>query len=210
MSSSLEQQELFDYRERLVGRRDDADPVIRLEIYGILIMAFSVCLTLALLTFSPADVTSLGGTRYQPAQNLIGPIGAHLADLVLATFGLVSFLLAPLLGLLGLTYLFGRRWRIQRADILGWMGMMIASAVVIHVALSPSQFLGHVPGGFIGSYVGEVGRALLSTIGTLILALAVFVVSIVAVTRRSIFELAVLAFRRLKSLHKNIRDASLI
>ena len=144
MSSSLEQQELFDYRERLVGRRDDADPVIRLEIYGILIMAFSVCLTLALITFSPADVTSLGGTRYQPAQNLIGPIGAHLADLVLATFGLVSFLLAPLLGLLGLTYLFGRRWRIQRADLLGWMGMMIASAVVIHVALSPAQFLGHV------------------------------------------------------------------
>jgi hypothetical protein len=66
MSSSLEQQELFDYRQRLVGRRDDADPVIRLEIYGILIMAFSACLTLALLTFNPADEVSACSQRHRP------------------------------------------------------------------------------------------------------------------------------------------------
>ena len=42
---------LFDYRQRVVGRRADDDPVIRLEIYGLVILAFAVSLCLALLAF---------------------------------------------------------------------------------------------------------------------------------------------------------------
>ncbi|MCB9728848.1 MAG: DNA translocase FtsK 4TM domain-containing protein [Deltaproteobacteria bacterium] len=178
-----------------MGRRADGDPIIRLEMYGIIVLAFSATLLLALLTFDPADVGAIGGTRAQPAENIIGPIGAHVADIFLSALGIGAFAFALLFGWLGLSYLIGRRFHITRTDVLGWVGLLVGAAVLMHVGFAPAHLLGHTPGGLTGEYVGEVARALLSTTGTLILALTVVVVSLIAVTRRSVFELATLAAR---------------
>jgi S-DNA-T family DNA segregation ATPase FtsK/SpoIIIE len=192
VSANLTQTERFRARDRVVGRRADGDPIIRLEMYGIIVLAFSATLLLALLTFDPADVTAIGGTRAQPAENIIGPIGAHVADLFLSALGIGAFAFAVLFGWLGLSYLVGRRFHITRTDVVGWFGLLLGAAVVMHVGFAPAQLLGHTPGGLAGEYIGEVARALLSTTGTLILALTVVVVSLIAVTRRSVFELGAL------------------
>ena len=180
---------------RVVGRRPDGDPVIRLEIYGIVVLAFAIALALALLTFDPIDVGPTGGTRYQPAENAIGPIGAHVADLFLGAMGLGAFALTACFAWLGAGYLFGRRWRIAKADVGGWLGLLLAASVMLHVLFAPGRFLGHLPGGLMGEYVGEISRALLSTTGTVLIAVTLSVTSIVALTRRSIFELCVLLWR---------------
>ncbi|MEZ4266082.1 MAG: DNA translocase FtsK 4TM domain-containing protein [Myxococcota bacterium] len=193
MSANLSPAERFRARDRIVGRRADGDPVIRLEMYGIIVLAFSATLLLALFTFDPADVGAIGGTRAQPAENIIGPIGAHVADLFLSALGIGAFAFAVLFGWLGLSYLIGRRFHITRTDVIGWFGLLLGAAVLLHVSFAPAHLLGHTAGGLAGEYIGEVGRALLSTTGTLILALTVVVVSIIAVTRRSIFELATLS-----------------
>ncbi|MGM0576609.1 MAG: DNA translocase FtsK 4TM domain-containing protein [Myxococcota bacterium] len=195
MATKTPEESGFRLQDRIVGRRPDGDPVIRLEIYGILILAFAIILLLALVTFDPLDVTSTGGTRGEPAGNAIGPIGAHVADLFLSALGLGAFVLAAIFGWLGLSYIVGRRWHITRADVLGWLGLLLGGAVTLHVMLAPLHFLGHTPGGLLGEYVGEVSRALLSTTGTLILSLVTVVVSVIAVTRRSVFELAALLAR---------------
>jgi DNA segregation ATPase FtsK/SpoIIIE, S-DNA-T family len=194
MSSSTGPDQLFDYRQRIVGRRADDDPVIRLEIYGLLILAFAVSLLLALVTFNPVDVTAIGGTRYQPAHNLIGPIGAHVADLFLSFLGLGAFVVTPLLGFLGFSYLVGRRWQLAGRDVYGGLGVLVAATVLMHVGFAPLRFLGHLPGGMTGEYIGEISCALISTTGTLILALTGFMISLVSLTRRSVFELGVLAY----------------
>ncbi len=182
----------FSPAERVVGRRDDGDPVIRLEIYGIVILAFAVALLLALFTFDPVDVTPTGGTRTRPAVNAIGPIGAHVADLFLGVVGLGAFAVAGTFALLGLTYLIGRRSSLTRLDVLGWVGVLVSACILAHVALAPARFFGHLPGGAMGAYAGEVTRAFLSTPGTLLAAVTLLVVSIIAITRRSIFELGLL------------------
>jgi S-DNA-T family DNA segregation ATPase FtsK/SpoIIIE len=193
VSVNLSPAERFRARDRIVGRRADGDPVIRLEMYGIIVLAFSATLLLALFTFDPADVGAIGGTRAQPAENIIGPIGAHVADLFLSALGVGAFAFAVLFGWLGLSYLVGRRFHVTRTDVIGWFGLLLGAAVLLHVSFAPAHLLGHTPGGLAGEYIGEVGRALLSTTGTLILALTIVVVSIIAVTRRSIFELATLS-----------------
>ena len=185
----------FRVRDRLIGRRADDDPVIRLEIYGIVILSFSLVLMLALLSFDPADVSPTGGTRFQPAENVIGPIGAHIADVFLTLLGLGAFAVASVFALLGMSYLVGRHWSIRRAEVLGWMGLVVGGAVILHVGMAPDKMFGHAPGGMVGEYIGEVACAFLSTTGTLIVALTAAVVSLITVTRRSVFELATVVAR---------------
>ena len=165
------------------------DPVIRLEIYGIVIVAFAILLLLSLLSFDPADVTSTGGTRYQPAQNAIGPIGAHVADLFLASMGVGAFIFTGIFGFLGLSYVVGRHFSIQRGDVLGWLGLIVGGSVILHVGMEPGTLLGHSPGGLTGEYVGEISRALFSTTGTMILAVTGTLISVIAITRQSVFDL---------------------
>ncbi|MEC9071236.1 MAG: DNA translocase FtsK 4TM domain-containing protein [Myxococcota bacterium] len=193
MATHSEQTGDFRVADRLIGRRPDGDPVIRLEIYGVMVLAFTLILGLALISFDPADVTAIGGTRAQPAHNVIGPVGAHIADVFLAVLGLGSFLMTAVFGYLGISYILGRHWTVARAEVVGWIGLMVSSAVILHVSLGGSDVLGHDAGGLIGEYVGEICCALLSTTGTLILAITTVVVSIITLSRRSIFELGVLA-----------------
>jgi len=185
----------FDFRERIQGRRPDDDPVIRLEIYGILVLAFAIALLLGILTFDPADLLSTGVPRARPVANLIGPVGAQVANSFLSLLGLGSFAVVATFGALGLSYIVGRRSSLTGMDVLGWLGLLLSGTVLLHIALPHTHFYGHVPGGLLGEYAGEILRAFLSTAGTLILSFALFIVSLITLTRRSIFELAVLVAR---------------
>jgi S-DNA-T family DNA segregation ATPase FtsK/SpoIIIE len=176
--------------ERIGGRRGDGDPVIRLEIYGILLVAFALAGLAALVTFDPADVMGTGAPRTRGVHNAIGPVGAHLANLCLRGTGLVSFGLVGILGALGLSYVIGRRSPLTLWDVLGWLGVLLGGTVMLHVGLLPVRPFGHMPGGLLGEYAGEVTRAFFSTPGTVLAATTLLVVSLMAITRRSIFEIA--------------------
>ena len=189
MATQYEDDRRFDARDRLVGRREDDDPVIRLEIYGILIIAFAVALLLALITFDPADLQPNGSTRPRAVVNAIGPVGANVGNIFLGIFGLGAFALAGTFLILGLSYVIGRRSDLRKLDILGWFGVLLGGAVLLHVSMAPARMLGHLPGGGLGEYVGEILRAFLSTPGTILLAVTVLAISAIALTRRSLFEL---------------------
>ena len=166
----------------------ERDPIIRLEIYGILVLSFAVALTLALLSFDATDVG--GGPRAGRTGNLLGPVGAHIADMFLATIGVGSFGVAIVFGWLGFSYLVGRRGRMQRLDVLGALCGLVSLTVLAHVIATPMRLLEHAPGGKLGSLLGEVSSSLLSGPGTFLVFCAVGIVSLVLLTRMSIFDLA--------------------
>ncbi len=195
MASKTDSSDVFSAKDRVVGRRPDEDPVIRLEIYGILVLAFAVALVLALITFDGVDVDPAAKGRAGGVQNLVGPLGAHVANLFLSFLGGGAFVLAFAFGYFGLTYLIGRRARVTKLDLLGWMGVLLSGAVLCHVIFAPGELLDHPPGGETGAWIGEVSASLLSVGGTIILFTALFVVSLVALTRRSVFELWHIATR---------------
>src|SRR3989449_1788472 len=66
------------------------------ELLGFAILASGIFSGLALITYDPTDSIKLFATD-EPYQNMIGPAGAVLADFLLSTFGLVSFLIASIL-----------------------------------------------------------------------------------------------------------------
>lgn len=191
-------------REPEVDRRE-RDPIIRLEIYGILVLSFAVALTLALLSFDASDVG--GGPRVGKTANLLGPIGAHIADMFLAAIGIGSFGVALVFGWLGTSYLIGRRGRMQRLDVLGAVCGLVSLTVLAHVIATPMRLLEHPPGGALGSLIGEVSSSLLSGPGTFLVFTAVGVVALVLLTRRSIFELAATVGRASKTTGQVIARA---
>jgi len=166
----------------------ERDPIIRLEIYGILVLSFAVALTLALVSFDATDVA--GGPRAGRTANLLGPVGAHIADMFLAIIGVGSFGVALVFGWLGFSYLVGRRGRMQRLDVLGALCGLISLTVLAHVIATPMRLLEHAPGGKLGSLIGEVSSSLLSGPGTFLVFCAAGIVSLVLLTRMSIFDLA--------------------
>lgn len=187
------------------GRRKTDPPpeqqVVRLEIYGILILAFAAALFMALITFDVADIAH-GGTRNSTVANAIGPIGAHVANLFLGGVGVAAFALCGTLGFLGLSYIIGRRSHLTKTDVAGWIGVLVGTIILVHVMFEPARLLGHLPGGIAGAYAGEVLRALLSTPGTYLAAITILVISAIALTRRSLVELSGLLWRGSKASYR--------
>src|SRR3984885_11223128 len=97
------------------------------EATGFLFLAAGILFLLSMASFHPRDPswdTAAGAVR---TNNLIGPIGAHVADVFLQTFGLAAFLF-PLL-------IFGLGWKWIRSEALDaplikllGSAMMVASA----------------------------------------------------------------------------------
>jgi DNA segregation ATPase FtsK/SpoIIIE-like protein len=167
-----------------------SDPIIRLEIYGILVLAFAVALLLALLSFDIDDVNGGINARLGRYTNLLGPIGAHISDMFLAALGIGSLAVAGTFGWLGYSYLVGRRGRMQKLDVFGAVAGVVSLTVLAHVIASPMRFLEHAPGGLLGAWIGEISSSLLSSAGTFLTFGALGIVSIVLMTRKSVFELA--------------------
>ena len=136
---------------------DQEETALRNEMLGIAISAVCLALMLALISYSPTDVGESGtaaqtGTTY----NLIGPVGASIANILLSIFGLASFLIPITLSLPGICLLTGKPMKIRTADAIGYPIMVICCAIVSHLWLSARAVLGHVPGGFIGGHAAEI------------------------------------------------------
>ena len=88
------------------------------ELVGLLVLACSVLLFLALVSYHPTD-PSFDTVGPGPVRNWIGPFGAHLSDLLLQMEGVSAFLLPLLVGALGWTWLRSRPTSSPGAKVIG-------------------------------------------------------------------------------------------
>lgn len=142
------------------------------ELLGVLFALVALALTVALMTYDPAD-PSLNTATYRATHNLVGPAGAITADLLLQGFGLAAGL--PVLCLLAWA------WRLatQRGlgtfplRLIGFLaGLPLVAAAAALLPL-PGQFPVQAgPGGAIGAPVAAAMvdglAAALGPFGTLI------------------------------------------
>lgn len=175
---------------KAIARDDDsdADSVIRLEIYGVIVLAFSVALFMSLVTFDPRDMASQLSVRPERVGNAIGPIGAHIGHLFLGLMGLGSFVVCGIFSFLGASYIIGRRSAITMTDVMGWFGVLLGSVMLLHLWMAPTEILGHPAGGVGGEYITEIFKAFLSGPGTFLAASTLVLISLIALTRRSLVE----------------------
>ncbi len=156
---------------------------LRREAGGLFLILAALCMLLSLVSFDPADVGATGA----PA-NLIGPVGVFTGDALLFVFGIGSFFLNALIWYLGTCMLVGRQVAWKPLEIGGQLVFVMAGATLCHLGID-AQVFGHLAGGLVGEFLGEVGRSLVGQVGTTILACGFLLLSMMMVTRMSLGRL---------------------
>src|SRR5437867_417690 len=133
------------------------------ELLGFVVLAVGIFCGLALLTYDPGDLTQVAATG-ETYQNMGGPGGARLADLLLGTLGIGSLLIAPMLCLCGALMALGFiRWP-KAKRFVGFALIIVVFAGLTHVE-QPDPDATHLPHG-VGGVIGTLlGNALLKSIG---------------------------------------------
>ena len=168
---------------------------IQREVFGLLLIVLSLILLLSHVSYDPGDVAPTAGTA---TANWIGPVGASLAHVVLSALGLVAFPVILTFGLVGVRMVRSNSVALSSTAVVAYVAGAVALATLVHLVIGEARPLGHPGGGTIGLYVGEVSRALISTIGTVIVFLAVLVGAVALLSRRPPRELAAAALDALQ------------
>ncbi len=160
--------------------------LVRTEAYGALLALFAVVLFLAMITFDPEDVSLAIGSGHA-THNLLGPVGAHMAQLFLWTMGLGAFALDGLLGFLGVRAVLRRPVRLRLGAVV-WTLVGLGSLLTFVHVLSPGDLrvLGARPAGVAGLLLGEVAVALFSRTGAAIVSGALLVIAAATLSGRSL------------------------
>ncbi|ACY19167.1 FtsK/SpoIIIE family DNA translocase [Haliangium ochraceum] len=129
------------------------------EIVGIISLGVAIFLVAALLSLQ------LGGGT------LMGPFGRTIALGVYGLAGICSYGLVAMLVVGAIRLLREQTPIVRPSEILGgWLGVVSLGAL-LHLAAGDYLVAGHAPGGIIGEHVAEIFRAMISTAGTVLLAL---------------------------------------
>ena len=154
-----------------------------------LLLAVSIYLIAALVTYHPNDPGWSFSGAGQPVQNAGGVAGAWFADVFLFLFGYLAYLFPVMIALSGWL-----AWRWQRQDgqfhwgifglrTLGFLFTLVTGAGL--AALHVQAFPGSVPlhaGGILGDLVGQGLEQLFSFLGATLFLLAAFLASVTLFT----------------------------
>ncbi len=148
------------------------------EATGFLFLAAGILFLLSMASFHPRDPswdTAAGVVR---TNNLIGPIGAHIADVFLQTFGFAAFLF-PLL-------IFGLGWKWIRSEALEAPAIkLIGSAILVASACGTAALLPDwrifegtiMLGGTAGFLISDALKHMLNPVGSGVVLATALVIS---------------------------------
>src|SRR5690606_15876662 len=101
-------------KSELQAEKTGGGITLRREVAGLVLLAVSLGILLALLSFHPTDISAPGETR-----NLIGPAGEFVGDALLFIFGLGAFFLNLVMWYLGFALLIGRAVDTKASEVTG-------------------------------------------------------------------------------------------
>jgi DNA segregation ATPase FtsK/SpoIIIE, S-DNA-T family len=137
------------------------------EIIGILLVSFSVFISLSLFSFDPKDNCFFYfSTSNVVTQNWCGFLGAQVAGFCIYFLGSAAFLLIPIMFFLAFLFLFKVSFFKQLDRILAAFLLLITTSAILN--FHKIDFLGLNPGGRLGLFLTHSVGFLLGKIGTII------------------------------------------
>jgi len=144
------------------------------EMIGFVGLSLAVLLALSLLSYSPLDASfnvSAPPPGAGPARNWIGPVGAHLADLLFQFAGYAAFLLPVGIFVVGLRWFRSQLIEAQVAKLVG-AGLLFASLSSELTLLHVPEVRGALPaGGMLGTLLAKGLRAAFAPLGANLVSL---------------------------------------
>ncbi len=146
----------------------------RREALAILLVIFSIFLTLCLVSYHPADPAFNSVSNIEKIQNLGGVVGAYIADFLFVIFGISAYVVVGVLFTVGLSQLIGRKIKPKIGEAIAYSFLLIFIAALIHIFFETITIHGHLiaGGGIIGGLLGEISVHYLNTVGAVLVLLA--------------------------------------
>src|SRR4051812_106370 len=164
------------------------------DIIGIVLIAASLLLVVALFSFDRCDLSSVCNPPNSPVHNLCGKLGAWLANGLFFMFGAGAFVLPPLMLAFGLGHLFEflsyirRRWLWATVLFLSFLGLLgIYSGWLERLRQNINA---PNAGGIFGSLAQNQLTALLGKPGATIIFATIYIVSLIFLTNFQLGEWA--------------------
>ncbi len=154
------------HRARKSATGDSRNP----EIVGIIALGVAIFVVAALLSLQ------VGGGRF------MGPFGRTIASGVYGLAGMCSYLLAGVLAVVAVRLLIDRTPIAKHTELLAGALALLSLATLIHLIGGSYRVAGHAAGGLVGEHLAEVLRAVISTAGTVLVALVGLVCAVVIAT----------------------------
>jgi len=149
------------------------------EAAGIVLLSLSLLIWLGLVSYHPEDPswnTASGAVR---THNLIGAVGARLADLGLQSLGLAAYVLPVLLLLLAWKWLRSEPIETPAIRLIGALLLVCATSAGLSLIPDWKLYSGAIPaGGLVGYLLADVLLRQLNVAGSAIVSATVFVLSI--------------------------------
>ncbi|HEX4137834.1 MAG TPA: DNA translocase FtsK [Bryobacteraceae bacterium] len=160
------------------------------EVTGFLFLATGILFLLSMASFHPRDPswdTVAGAAR---TSNLIGPVGAHVADVFLQAFGLAAFLFPVLIFALGWKWIRSEAVEAPIIKLLG-SGALVVSACGAAALLPEWRLFEHTVmlGGTAGFLLADSLRHALNPAGSAVVLATVLVISIYLVSTFTLAKL---------------------
>lgn len=167
------------------------------EILGIVALTLGAFIFLCLFSYTPSDPSFNSASGAHPVANYGGVIGSYLADGLINTFGLASYLVGLVLFLAAyFSFSTSRRLRLSEGILL--VVFLVMAAVLFQLKWNTLNLFGHptLAGGWMGALLGEQLRKYLSEGGSYLLVSAVGLLAFLWATRLSLRDF----FRVLKKI----------
>jgi S-DNA-T family DNA segregation ATPase FtsK/SpoIIIE len=154
------------------------------EIWAVVLVFVALLILLSLISYEPYDVGHAAATPQARVgvQNFVGPVGAWIAFVAFQSFGIGAYILMLVIGLIGAMLLLGKQlpWR---GKVGAAVLLLVSSCCLLHVAgLERAQRALNLPdsaGGFVGLFVGGFSQKILGTVGTTLVFVAAYLVSLI-------------------------------
>ena len=159
------------------------------EILGVLLMALALMVTVSLISHSPDDPAwYFKDTSQRATQNLIGPVGAFLSEALLQLLGIVSYLLAFFLAIIGWNRFWCKTIASRSSKVLGLAAVLASLAGLLDLSLGEVPLKGQLQpaSGAVGHLLAGYLASALNRAGAFILSVTVFLTSLVVATRWSV------------------------
>ncbi|HVU49965.1 MAG TPA: DNA translocase FtsK 4TM domain-containing protein [Polyangia bacterium] len=151
----------------------------RREIAGICMLAFGLFAGLSMLSMQ------LG------ARQMMGPGGAATASGLYGLAGVAAYLFIAGLLVMSVRCFRGKSFVDGPLEGLGAVTLLVASAVLLHLAFTGVETAQHGPGGLLGQWMGEVTASFIGVVGAALAATTALVVSLLLVTEIRVEEVVV-------------------
>lgn len=151
------------------------------EIMGLILVSLSLGLVLSLVSFHKSDLL-----LEENFQNLIGPIGAYSADILLYVFGVGAFFFVGVVFLLGGFMLIGKKPDLKPSEFVGHGLLVVIGAILFHLLFKGEEILDHMAGGLVGSLLGDTLAKGIGTVGAYIAASSLSMLAIMLITDKSL------------------------